>query len=271
MGGVEENRAVWESGWDWSDGGESWSAWWGDTPSLWFGGILPRIHAFIPTGTILEIAPGYGRWTQYLKHSCAHLVLVDLTERCIEHCRERFAADDHIEYHVNDGRSLEMVADHSIDLAFSFDSLVHVELDVLESYVTQLATKLTDDGVGVFHHSNLGHYRVSTALARRAPRRLLPRLVRLGVAPDLYAWRAESGTATAFASLCTQAGLTCVTQELISWEHGRYLTDAISVFTRPGSRWDRAPVVTTDRGFGAAGRRSARLYAAQGYPAHSEP
>ncbi|MEK6280890.1 MAG: hypothetical protein AABN95_11100 [Acidobacteriota bacterium] len=28
---------------------------------------LPRIHPFIPVGTILEIAPGYGRWTHYLK------------------------------------------------------------------------------------------------------------------------------------------------------------------------------------------------------------
>ena len=34
-----------------------------DCDSQWFGLIFPRIHAFLPTGTILEIAPGFGRWT----------------------------------------------------------------------------------------------------------------------------------------------------------------------------------------------------------------
>src|SRR3954466_7997689 len=119
MGDVKKNLAIWSAHWDWSQQGDEWSAWWGGTPSLWYGALLPRIHSFLPTGTILEIAPGYGRWTQYLKDLCDELVIVDLTDGCIEHCRRRFADSHNIEYHVNDGRSLEMVEDGSVDFVFS--------------------------------------------------------------------------------------------------------------------------------------------------------
>src|ERR671937_2540807 len=147
MADVEKNLRVWRS-WDWSRAGDEWSDWCGGTEAMWHGTLMPRIHRFLPAGTILEIAPGYGRWTQFLKEHCERLVLVDLAENCIAHCRERFAGEDHIAYHVNDGRSLAMVEDESVDLAFSFDSLVHADLDVLASYLDQLARKLKRDGVG---------------------------------------------------------------------------------------------------------------------------
>jgi SAM-dependent methyltransferase len=168
MADVDHNLAIWSNEWDWSTQGDEWSAWWGDSRAMWYGALLPRIHSFLPAGTILEIAPGYGRWTQFLKDACEHLVIVDLTEGCIEHCRERFSASTNIEYHVNDGRSLAMVADGSIDFAFSFDSLVHVEADVMNAYLEQLASKLSPDGVGFIHHSNIGSYgsRHSCAVAQ---------------------------------------------------------------------------------------------------------
>jgi 16S rRNA A1518/A1519 N6-dimethyltransferase RsmA/KsgA/DIM1 with predicted DNA glycosylase/AP lyase activity len=51
---------------------------------MWRGMLRPRINAWVPTGTILEIAPGFGRWTRFLKDVCDRLVVVDLAERCIE-------------------------------------------------------------------------------------------------------------------------------------------------------------------------------------------
>jgi hypothetical protein len=239
MGEVSDNLVLWGSK-DWPDAGDKWSAWWGDTAALWYGGILPRIHAFVPTGTILEIAPGYGRWTHYLRSVSERLVVVDLAERCIDHCRERFREDQHIEYFVNDGKSLEMVDDQSVDFVFSFDSLVHAEADVLESYLDQLARKLKPEGIGFIHHSNFGHYRRAIRLARSVPERLATPLVERGILPDLIAWRAESVTSEIVSSLCDRAGLRCVSQEEISWQRGFYRIDALSVFTPPGSRWDRS-------------------------------
>jgi hypothetical protein len=197
------------------------------------------------------------------------LVLVDLTERCIDHCRERFSSSTNIEYHVNDGRSLEMIEDGSIDLVFSFDSLVHAEADVMEAYVGQLTRKLSSDGVCFIHHSNIGSYRRLTKLAHRVPPNRVEALVRRGAVVNLPAWRAESMSADLFAAQCSRAGLRCVGQELINWEHGRYLIDCLSQFTRPGSRWDGGPPRRVrNPGFVAEAHRMKRLYA---YPDASRP
>ncbi len=204
---LDENLENWTTKWDWSHEGDEWSGWWGDTPAFWYGAILPRIHAFIPAGRILEIAPGYGRWTEYLKDAAEHLALVDLAENCIAHCRERFAAATHIEYHVNDGRSLGMVDDQSVDFVFSFDSLVHADPDVIGGYLAQLAAKLKPDGVGFIHHSNAGALRLPSRLSRHMPNALFGPLKRHGIAVNLTAWRDETMTAARFREQCDSAGL----------------------------------------------------------------
>ncbi len=266
MGTVDENLSVWTERWDWSSQGDEWSGWWGGTEAMWHAAVLPRVHAFIPAGTILEVGPGYGRWTQYLRAVCDRLILVDLAPNCIDACRRRFGDDGDIEYHVNDGRSLAMVDDASVDFAFSFDSLVHADLDTLASYVAQLADKLTADGVAFIHHSNAGAYRTSSKLARRMPARWAGRLMRRGLLIDLLAWRSPTVAAEQVRRLCEQAGLACVAQERLSWESGYYLTDAISTVARPGSRWDRGPASWTTRSFRAEARRTARLYARSSFP-----
>jgi 2-polyprenyl-3-methyl-5-hydroxy-6-metoxy-1,4-benzoquinol methylase len=257
---LDENERVWTETWDWSTEGDEWSTWWGGSEAMWYGALLPRIHAFVPTGTILEIAPGYGRWTQHLKDVCERLVGVDLAENCVEHCKERFRGSN-AEFHVNDGRSLDMVEDGSVDFAFSFDSLVHVERDVIAGYLEQLATKLSPQGIGFIHHSNIGAYPRNTALARRVPPRFLRPLIKRSVVVDMIAWRAESVTAETFVEDCERVGLSCVAQEKISWESGYYLIDAISVLTRRGSRWDRTRTAVSNPLFRAEARRMARLYA----------
>jgi hypothetical protein len=72
----------------------------------------------------------------------------------VQRCRQRFAAFDRAHFIQNDGRSLQMIPDQSIDFVFSFDSLVHAELDVLGPYCEQLVRKLSADGVAFIHHSN---------------------------------------------------------------------------------------------------------------------
>ena len=261
MADVEKNLAVWEN-WDWSQEGEEWSASWGGTSALWHGTLLPRIKRFVPAGTILEIAPGYGRWTQYLQSLSDQLVIVDLTENCIDHCRKRFAELDHITYHVNDGRSLEMIEDESIDFVFSFDSLVHVELDILEGYLEQLGRKLRPGGAGFIHHSNAGSFPRLNSAARRVPEKLRRRFVDHGLVTDVFAWRAESVTTQAFANACDRAGLTLFAQEAINWEHGRFTIDALSTFGRAEGP-TVGPVTTRNPKFRAEAQRYARLYGAR--------
>lgn len=271
MGDIDQLRHVFGEDWDWSTQGEEWSRAWGGTPALWCGALLPRLHNFVPTGTILEIAPGFGRWTQYLVDLCDRLILVDLADVCIEACRTRFADRANVEFHVNDGRSLEMVADESVDLVFSWDSLVHADADIISDYVHQIARKLTPDGVAFLHHSNAGHHARVHAISARLPERLRRPLVMKGVALDVYAWRSATVSAADVAAYCDPAGLKCIAQETFNWQFGWYLTEAITVITRPGSRYDRQPRRWTNRNFRRQATRLADLYAATGFTEPARP
>jgi SAM-dependent methyltransferase len=266
MPSVDSNLVAWGRRYGWPEGGDEWSAWWGGSDAMWVAALLPRIQSFVPTATVLEIGPGFGRWTRYLKDLADHLVIVDLVERCIDNCRARFAGATNIEFHVNDGRSLDMVPDASVDLAISIDSLVHADAGVLQSYLTALATKLTRDGVGLFHHSNLGAYEHVVAISKRMPPRARAMLERRGYIPDVGRWRDESMTASRFSELCASAGLRCVGQEKISWEGGPFMTDTLSLFTAPGSKWDRPYRLFSNHRFHDEARRMRALWAPSSFP-----
>ena len=145
---------TWNDQYEWEKDGDEWSAAWGSARAQWYGMIYPRIVCFIPASRILEIAPGRGRWTQFLLGQCNEYYGVDISGKCIDFCRRRFAASGRVHFSENDGLSLEMVPDDHVDFVFSFDSLVHVEEDVLRHYMWQLCQKLTKSGVAFIHHSN---------------------------------------------------------------------------------------------------------------------
>jgi len=229
---IQENLLGWTN-FHWTHQGEEWSTPWHGTEFLWWGTLFPRIHAFVPTDTILEIAPGFGRVTHYLKDFCKSLTVVDLAERCIEACKQRFSSFSHITYHVNDGMSLAMIPDHSVDFVISYDSLVHAEADVIECYLSQLVGKLKQNGVGFIHHSNLGAS--ITPLGE-----LLPPIRKRLRQP----WRAKSMTAKLFEQYCENVGLQCVSQELINWATKYPLPiDCISLFTPKNSVWARPNII----------------------------
>jgi ubiquinone/menaquinone biosynthesis C-methylase UbiE len=267
---IKQNLDKWDEAYDWNLSEDQWSKAWGSAVDQWYGSIYPRVQRFLPADSILEIAPGFGRWTEFLLQHCETLIGVDVSPKCTEACSERFADRKGASFYTNDGRSLPMVKDASVDLAFSFDSLVHVEADVLAQYLVELARCLRTDGVAFLHHSNYGAYRRPTELLApiqstldRLPRLARHGLFRVGVYRSSH-WRAPSVTASTFVELCEQAGLRCIGQELINWAGGVLLLDCISVVTRPGSRWDRPNRVVINRLFrlqARATRRSATAYA----------
>jgi SAM-dependent methyltransferase len=254
MPSIEWNKQNWDGDYDWSAAGDEWSSDWGGSEAHWHSTLHPRLRRLLPAGTVLEIAPGFGRWTQFLLPLCERYVGIELSTECVDACRMRFADAGHATFAVNDGRSLAPVEDGSVDLAFSFDSLVHVEADVMAGYLTELERKLTPDGVAVLHHSNLGeHARVFRRYYR------LPRLVRGGLRRfgliDRDHWRALSVSAAGVEAAATAAGLRVVGQETINWGSRRRI-DCISMITRPGSRWDRENRVVENSDFMAEARSS---------------
>lgn len=88
----------------------------------------------------MEIAPGHGRWTQFLLSHCRTLAAFDICEECISFCRNRFlnrVNDGTAHFRLTDGLSIPE-KEESVDLVYSFDSLVHVERDVMRSYLVHL-------------------------------------------------------------------------------------------------------------------------------------
>ena len=216
---------------DWREAGEEWSEPWGSSGAQWSGTIFPRIRKFLPTGTILEIAPGFGRWTHYLKDYCEKLLAVDKSSECIEACRHRFAAESHVRCYLNDGRSLSMIPDDSVDFVFSFDSFVHPHREIVEAYLHELRAKLKIGGKGFIHHSNFGEYVDSPR--ERLPEFLAKPLIKAKIL-DWAHHRNPDMTAELFRSLCKQNGLHCISQELVNWR-GRRLIDCLSLFVRSDS------------------------------------
>lgn len=246
MVSVHDNKAWWES-YDWNESGDEWSAPWGGAEAQWFGSLYPRIHRFLPAGEILEIACGYGRWTQYLRDHCEHLTAVDLSDNCIEACRDRFGEDDRLRFIANNGTTIPDVADASIDFAFSFDSLVHVDRRTISAYLSELRRVLKSNGVAFIHHSNLGAYSERYERLGKVPK-LTGALRRLHVVEYLH-MRDPSVSAEFVASAANDAGLRCIGQELTPWLTRRTLIDCISVIVPDESPVTRANVVVENRQF----------------------
>jgi SAM-dependent methyltransferase len=215
MSSIRENKKAW-SRYDWKEEGEEWSAPWGNSAAMWNGTIYPRIKSVANVPHILEIAPGYGRCTQYLVNLCERLTVVDLAKNCINFCKKRFSSCSNIEYRVNDGKSLSFLDDNSVDFVFSWDSLVHANDEAISSYLNDLGRKLKPGGHGFIHHSNMASY-------------VDPNSGTLTI--ENRHWRDTSMSAELFRELCASHGIKCISQEIIDWEPG-VLSDAFSLFTR---------------------------------------
>jgi SAM-dependent methyltransferase len=112
-----------------------------------------------------------------------------------------------------------MVEGGSIDFAFSFDSLVHADGQVIESYVRELARVLKPGGVAFIHHSNVED--VSWPLLMRLKHMLLRKPIECG-------WRTASMGAARMRSAAQATGMSCLQQELISWPLSTKLIDCMS-------------------------------------------
>jgi len=221
---VNWNKAVWGNSYHWIDAGEEWSTGWGGSEAQWFGAIYPRLHRFLPARRILEIAPGFGRWTRYLLPLCEDYVGIDLSDKCTAACQKRFAGARHAQFITNDGRSLEAAKDQSFDLVFSFDSLVHAEYDVLAFYIPQIIDKLSSAGVAFIHHSNLLTYNRTIGQPHG---------------------RGLTVSADAVADLVYRASGTVLVQKIVNWG-GEHLIDCLSLFAHKNTFPSIQPVRHTN-------------------------
>ena len=149
---VAENELKWNH-YSWERGENEWTQ-----SEEWKNSVIEHVMLEnIPPGhVVVEIGPGFGRWTRKLIEISERLIAVDVTEKCIAHCKKLFADNKNVEFHINDGRSLDMIADDSVDFVWSFDVFVHIEPPDIEHYLREFQRILKDDGIAIIHHGIAG-------------------------------------------------------------------------------------------------------------------
>lgn len=149
MCSVRVNYQIWQH-WDWSRQGDEW------TDSMeWKQALVDDVllKYIEPGKAVLEIGPGSGRWTEILQRISRSLTVVDLSDRCIELCKERFAQCRNMTYFVTDGTNLEFIPSESIDFIWAFDVFVHIAPHDTETYLRQFKRVLRSGGRAVIHHA----------------------------------------------------------------------------------------------------------------------
>lgn len=159
---VDANLTKWDQDHNWRQDGDEWKGqarFCGQPYEKWKASlvehfIVPNVHS---DSVVLEIAPGHGRWSKEILGRCKELILVDLSPSCIEHCQQEFAAEDHVTYIVNDGKSLPGVEDGHVDFVWSYDSFVHIDGETIGRYLAEIERVLKPGGKAIIHHAGRRH------------------------------------------------------------------------------------------------------------------
>jgi ubiquinone/menaquinone biosynthesis C-methylase UbiE len=181
-----------------------------DMAAQWRDLIWPRIRR-LDFSCVLELAAGHGRNSERLREVAQRIILVDINQENIDYCRERFRGDDRFTFVKNDGVSLSGVADGSVSLVYSFDSMVHFDSDVVREYLKEIRRVLEPGGSGFLHHSN--YTGDPAGQFTKAPH-----------------WR-NFMSKELFAHYCIKCGLKVVEQWVIDWTAPGL--DCLSIIRRP--------------------------------------
>ena len=177
----------------------------------WEGTIYPLIKNF-NFDAVLELAPGAGRNTERLCAVSKKIYAVDYNSYAIEQCSKRLGSSYcgcKIEYHVNNGKDLNMIQDNTISAIYCWDSAVHFDKIILKSYIHEFYRVLRFGGRGFIHHSNLGDN--ADKNIKKNP-----------------GWRSNMNKES-FAEMCEANGLRILTQVNIPWGS---IVDCVTIFEK---------------------------------------
>lgn len=111
---------------------------------------------------VIELACGRGRHVLQYIDKAESITLVDILEKNINICRERFKTCNNIHYYCNNGFNLEQLLSNTYTALFSYDAMVHFEMLDIYEYLKDIHRVLRGGGRALIHHSNYdGDYTAS--------------------------------------------------------------------------------------------------------------
>jgi len=105
-------------------------------------------------GTLLEIGPGGGRFSEVLLTHCDHLIAADTSRSMLDLLRGRFTAQRNISYVHLDGLGLRQIGTCSVDAAFSYGVFVHLQHWDIYNYLVEIERVLRPGGNALIQHSS---------------------------------------------------------------------------------------------------------------------
>jgi ubiquinone/menaquinone biosynthesis C-methylase UbiE len=169
-------------------------------------------HCPIDYSRTIDFAAGYGRNTRKLLDAGAgHVTMVDVNPECVAHLETHFPRD-RTRAVLNNGAGLADLDALSFTFLYTFDSMVHFDLEIVISYIPEFARVLKPGAHAFVHHSNYsanpgGDFRQNPH------------------------WR-NFMSAAIFKHIAVRSGFDVIQQETFSW--GEPDIDCITVLRRNG-------------------------------------
>lgn len=103
---------------------------------------------------VIELACGRGRHVGKYIDRASDITLVDILDKNIDICRERFCQYKKVHYYCNNGFNLEQLPSDTYTALFSYDAMVHFEMVDIYEYLKDIYRVLVKGGKVLIHHSN---------------------------------------------------------------------------------------------------------------------
>ncbi|MEI3855876.1 MULTISPECIES: class I SAM-dependent methyltransferase [unclassified Ensifer] len=126
-----------------------------DMEMHWNGYVEPALarHA-IDYSEVVDFACGYGRNTDFLLRRAGRVSMVDVNKHNIEYCRAKYQNNQRVEVRACNGYDLGDIGEASCTFFYTFDSMVHFPLRIVEAYLPEFFRVLKPGGYALVHHSN---------------------------------------------------------------------------------------------------------------------
>jgi ubiquinone/menaquinone biosynthesis C-methylase UbiE len=130
---------------------------WGDPRQTTAAFVIPEFIApYLKKGGVtLEIGPGGGRYSQFLKES-GTCIFVEYNPEFFPILRRMFEGSKcAIECIHSTNCTFPAVPDKSVDFVFSFDCFVHLDLPLIETYLREIRRVLrSPESIAVLHYAD---------------------------------------------------------------------------------------------------------------------
>ncbi|HUO11021.1 MAG TPA: class I SAM-dependent methyltransferase [Phycisphaerae bacterium] len=160
---------------------------------LWRTLIWPMIQG-ADFSVTMDFACGHGRNSAKLVKHAKRLICVDVNPAAIRKCEQRFAGQPQVTCILNDGATLSAIDNAVLTFIYSFDSVVHFEIDLIRRYLVEFHRVMRPGATAFIHHSNVGSGTYGTNVHGRS-----------GV------------SAESFTQACESVGFVCDSQRLLDW------------------------------------------------------